>query len=95
MGDIGEGNMEKWKVSLSSEAEDQLAKIYETNQDLRPDILARLKILENFPPEKWFFVYKHKGLDLFRAETGQMLRISGEAHFSTKTVQITHVKLVR
>ena len=87
--------MEKWKVSLSSEAEDQLAKIYETHHDLRPDILARLKILEKFPPEKWFFVYKHRGLDLFRAETGQMLRISGEAHFDTKTVQITHVKLVR
>ncbi len=87
--------MEKWRVSLSTQAEDELGKIYETNPDLRADLLARLKILENFPPEKWFFVYKHQGLDLFRAETGQMIRISGEAHFATKTVQITHVKLIR
>ena len=87
--------MEKWKVSLSPEAEEQLVKIYETHPDLRPDILARLKILEEFPPEKWFFVYKHKGLDLFRAETGPMLRFSGEAHFSSKTVQITNVILIR
>jgi len=87
--------MEKWKVSLSPEAEDRLTKIHMVNPDLRPDILARLKILENFPPEKWFFVYKHKGLDLFRAETGQMIRFSGEAHFATKTVQITHVAVIR
>ena len=48
--------MEKWKVYFSKEAEDQLVKIYETHPDLRPDILARLKILEDFPPEKWFFL---------------------------------------
>lgn len=87
--------MEKWKISFLKEAEDELAFIYEKNPDLRPDILARLKVLENFPPEKWFFVYKHKGLDLFRAETGQMIRISGEAHLPTQTVQITHVTVVR
>ena len=87
--------MEKWKVGLSPEAEKELEKIYTLNPDLRPDILAPLKILENFPPEKWFFVYKHKCLDLFRAETGQIIRFSGEAHFPTKTVQITHVTVIR
>jgi len=62
---------------------------------LRPDILARLKALENFPPEKWFFVYRFNGLNLFRAETDQMIRLSGEAHAETKTVQITRAVLLR
>jgi mRNA-degrading endonuclease RelE of RelBE toxin-antitoxin system len=87
--------MEKWRVALSKDAEDRLSKIYDSNPDLRKDILARLRMLEDFPPEKWFFVYQHKGLSLFRAETDQMIRISGEAHFPTKTVQITHVSLIR
>ena len=87
--------MEKWKVSLSLEAEKEIEKVILANPSLKPDIIARLKILEKFPPEKWFFVYKHKGLDLFRAENGQMIRLSGEAHFETKTVQITHITVIR
>jgi hypothetical protein len=87
--------MEKWKVALSLEAAEQLENIYNQHADLRPDILARLKALENFPPERWFFVYKFKGLNLFRAETDQMIRLSGEAHPETRTVQITHVTLIR
>jgi hypothetical protein len=87
--------MSQWRVALSSEAAQQLQKIYLRHPDLRPDILARLKVLESFPPEKWFFIYHHNGLRLFRAETGQMIRISGEAHPETKTVQITRAALVR
>ncbi len=87
--------MEKWKVGFSPEAKQQLEKIYKDHKDLRPDILARLKVLEDFPPEKWFFVFKHKGLNYFRAEMGQMIRISGEAHFDTKSVQITNVAVSR
>jgi hypothetical protein len=87
--------MEKWKVALSLEAAKQLENIYAKHPDLRPHILERLKALENFPPEKWFFVYRLKGLSLFRAETDQMIRISGEAHSETKTVQITRVVLLR
>jgi len=87
--------MEKWRVTLSVEAAKQLEKIHIAHPDLRPDILARLKALENFPPEKWFFVYSLRSLKLFRAETGQMIRISGEAHQATKTVQITRVVLIR
>ena len=87
--------MEKWRVILIEEASQELEKVFRSHPDLRPDILARLKILEDFPPEKWFFVYKHKGLELFRAETGQMIRLSGEAHYETKTVYITHIVVQR
>jgi hypothetical protein len=87
--------MEKWKVAFSREAAKQLEKIYAQHPDLRSHILARLKALENFPPEKWFFVYRLKGLALFRAETDQMIRLSGEAQPDTKTVQVTRVVLLR
>lgn len=87
--------MEKWRVTLSPEASRVLDKLLMDFPSLRPDILARLKVLEKFPPEKWFFIYKHKGLDFFRAETDQFIRLSGEAHHETKTVQITHIVVVR
>ncbi|GEM_PF-6481456 len=88
-------DMEKWRVDLSEEAARELERVVRAYPDLQPDILARLKALEAFPPEKWFFIYRHKGLELFRAETGPMIRLSGQAHFETKTVQITHVVVVR
>ncbi len=87
--------MEKWRVTITLEAAQQVEKIYIKHPDLKPDILARLKALENFPPEKWFFVYRFGGMNLFRAETDQMIRMSGEAHHETKTVQITRVVLIR
>jgi hypothetical protein len=87
--------MKKWEITFSTEAAHELKAIVAKNPDLKPDILARLKVLEDFPPERWFFVYKFKGLVLFRAETDQMIRLSGEAHPETKTVQITHVVLTR
>lgn len=87
--------MEKWKVLLSKQAQEELLQAVERHPELKPDILARLKILEDFPPEKWFFIHRHKGLNLFKAETGQWIRISGEAHFSTRTAYITHVVVTR
>ncbi len=51
--------MEKWKVGFSPEADQQLEKIYKDHKDLRPDILARLKILEDFHAwRKWFFCFQ-------------------------------------
>jgi hypothetical protein len=87
--------MGKWRVVLSSEAARQLETIYLKHPDLRTDILARLKALEHFPPEKWFFIYRVRGLHLFRAETGQMIRLSGKASPETHLVQVTHAGLVR
>ena len=44
--------MEKWRIAFSREAAEQLENIYNKHADLTPDILARLKALENFPPER-------------------------------------------
>ncbi len=87
--------MEKWHVTVSPEAARKLEKIYLSHPQLRPDILARLKALEHFPPRQWFFIYQHRGIKLFRAETHQTIRLSGEAHAATKTVQVTSAALLR
>lgn len=87
--------MEKWSILFSKEAQGELEKAILAYPDLKQDILARLKVLEKFPPEKWFFISKHKGMTLFRAETGQIIRVSGEADRATKTVRITHVVIAR
>lgn len=87
--------MDKWNVLITEEADRELAKAVRENPDLKPDILLRLGLLADYPPEKWFFISRHKGLDLFRAETGQMIRISGQADPGTRTVHITHIRVIR
>lgn len=87
--------MEKWRVQVVEEAVRELEIAVRDHPDLKPDILARLAVLADFPPEKWFFVFKHRGLELFRAETGQLIRISGQADPDARIVTITHIHVVR
>jgi len=87
--------LDTWKVLVTEEANRELEKAVREHPDLKPDILLRLELLADFPPEKWFFISRHKGLDLFRAETGQMVRIAGQADPATRTIHITHIRVVR
>ncbi len=82
--------MENWKVVLRAEAQEQLEKAFEKHPDLEDLILQRLEALKSFPPQRWFDVRHQLKRDVFSSDS-QLVRISGEADSSTRTVWVEKI----